>query len=139
MDGTNTENSRQKADVWNDAFSALADEPRRRVVVSLLRTAPSDSVPLPEGATARGAAVDPARLRAELYHRHLPHLAERGYVEWETDPLTAFRGPRFGEVATVAEALSAYEGDLPPGLALDSGWFERDLGDPSAGAAATEE
>jgi hypothetical protein len=62
-------------------------------------------VSLPEAAIHPAVTVDRDRLVLDLHHCHLPHLADRGYVEWTDEPFSARRGPRFGELATVLEAV----------------------------------
>jgi len=49
--------------------------------------------PLPESAAMPNCPPDPDVLCVELYHAHLPMLAEMGFITWETDPLVASRGP----------------------------------------------
>ncbi|WP_312909615.1 hypothetical protein [Natronosalvus caseinilyticus] len=103
---------------WDDVFETLSAEPRRQLIVSLMDVSPDETVPLPERAINPDVPEDPEMLRMELYHRHLPFLADRGFVEWESDPLVASRGPRFEEVAVVFEALYAHADELPESLVL---------------------
>lgn len=127
-------NGERAADSCNDVFDALAAEPRRRLLASLLEVAPGESVPLPEAAMAPATPIDAEKMRVGLYHRHLPTLAEAGFVDWETDPLVATRGPDFPAAAAVLEALES-EGvirpdslrvdgrERPDGRRVDSGRF----------------
>lgn len=87
------ENGKQVSKNWDTVFKALSAEPRRQLIVSLLDTAPDQSVPLPESAAMPNLPLDAEELRAELYHIHLPMLAENDFIMWETDPLVASRGP----------------------------------------------
>lgn len=107
MGATYCPNGERAAADWNDVFDALAAEPRRRLLSSLLAADPGEAVHLPEAAMASEAPADTGRLRVALYHRHLPTLAEAGFVNWETDPLVAVRGPDFPAVAAVLEALES--------------------------------
>lgn len=107
MGATYYPNAGRGVDDWDDVFEALAAEPRRRLLASLLEAERGEAVHLPEAATAPEAGADPEKMRVELYHRHLPALAEAGFVDWETDPLVATRGPDFPAVAAVLEALDS--------------------------------
>lgn len=112
------ENARQAIERWDAVFRALSAEPRRQLVVSLSDAPPEQSVPLPESAMNRTVPREPDRLRIDLRHNHLPTLAESGFVDWETEPLAASRGPRFREIAAVCEALQASSPGLPEPLVL---------------------
>ncbi|WP_418282540.1 hypothetical protein [Halorubrum sp. DTA98] len=101
---------------WNLVFRALSAEPRRQLIVSLLDCPENQSVPLPEGAINPDVPENPERLKIDLQHNHLPKLADFGFIEWETKPLVAHRGPRFQEVAVVFEALHSSATDIPDSL-----------------------
>lgn len=45
-------------------------------------------------------------------------LADMGFVEWETEPFVASRGPQFEQVAVVFEALQSSATDLPDELVV---------------------
>ncbi|WP_418282140.1 hypothetical protein [Halorubrum sp. DTA98] len=49
----------------------------------------------------------------ELVHRHLPKLAEAGYVEWDPDTERIAKGPRFGEVEPVLELMERHVDEMP--------------------------
>jgi len=101
---------------WNRVFRALTAEPRRQLLVSLLDTARKQSVSLPESAINPTVPRSPNSLRSELFHCHLPLLAEMGFIEWESTPLVAFRGPRFQEAAVVLELLHSNADQIPEAL-----------------------
>ncbi|MFC7214095.1 hypothetical protein ACFQO4_08385 [Saliphagus sp. GCM10025334] len=111
---------------WNDVFEALSAEPRRQLVVSLMDAPRDEAVSLPEHAINPDAPADPDVLRTELFHRHLPLLDGLGFVEWESDPFVASRGPRFEEVAAVFEALHSHATELPESLVLGCQRLERE-------------
>jgi len=73
-------------------------------------------VPLPDAAINPNLSVDVDSLRVELYHQHLPLLAENGFVEWNRNPLTVTHGPRFEEIGVLFEALHTYAEQLPDPL-----------------------
>lgn len=126
MDRDRDGKPRRVIERWDRIFEALSAEPRRQLVVSLLDAPASQSVPLPEGAVNPAVHVDPHSLRLDLHHRHLPLLADQGYVDWETDPLVASRGPRFEEVAGVFEAVHANAGEIPDELVVGCRRLERE-------------
>lgn len=120
------ENGQRIIEGWNSVFKALSAEPRRQLIVSLL-DAPSDqSVPLPESAVNPNVPADPDALRQELHHQHLPMLADRGFINWETEPLSATRGSRFDQVATVFKALHETSTDIPDSLVIGCQRLERE-------------
>jgi hypothetical protein len=120
------ENGRRVIEGWDRVFTALGAEPRRQLVVSLLDAPADRTVPLPESAANPNVPTDRERLRVELYHQHLPMLADSGFIEWETDPLVASRGPRFEDVAVVFEALHAASADIPDSLVMGCQRLERE-------------
>ncbi|ARS89149.1 hypothetical protein [Natrarchaeobaculum aegyptiacum] len=103
---------------WNTVFRAAAAEPRRQLVVSLLDAPPGTSVSLPESAINPDVPQDPQTLRQELYHEHLPLLSDGGFVEWETDPLEASRGPNFDQIGVVFDTLHEHAPELPDSLVV---------------------
>ena len=111
---------------WDTVFRSLSAEPRRQLVVSLLDAPPEGSVPLPESAAMSALQSDPETLRTELYHVHLPILAENGFIRWETDPLVAFRGPKFDRVAVVFDALHSAASEMPDSLVVGCRRLERE-------------
>ena len=112
------ENGKRVVDGWNRVFEALSAEPRRQLVVALMDRPADQPAPLPERAINPNVPVDVEILRHELYHHHLPMLADGGFVEWRREPFVAFRGPRFEEVAAVFEALHATATALPDSLVV---------------------
>lgn len=53
------------------------------------------------------------RMRIELYHTHLPKLAEGGYVDWSPESETIRRGPNFEEAASLVERIDRHEKESP--------------------------
>ena len=120
------ENGTDVIERWDRVFGAVAAEPRRQLIVSLLDREPNRSVPLPESAVNPNVPVASEQLEQELKHCHLPLLANSGYIEWESDPLVASRGSRFEEVAVVFEALHTFAVDVPDQLVLGCQRLERE-------------
>ena len=109
----------QVGDSWTAVFKSLSAEPRRQLLTSLSDAPPDRSIPLPESAATSARPSDPETLRLQLYHTHLPMLAEMGFVTWDADPLVASRGPRFDEVSAVFDALRSAADELPDSLATE--------------------
>lgn len=103
-------------DGWDQLFTALAAEPRRQILVSLLEAPPDRQLLLPEAANPSYALMDPEELYVELVHSHLPVLAAGDYVEWEREPLRVERGPNFEETAVVFRVLYDAVSDIPDRL-----------------------
>jgi len=95
---------------WRTIYTVLAAGHRRQIVGSLLEAPPTRTLSLPEAANLPDYRVDPELLHANLVHNHLPMMAEPGFIEWEKDPFTVRRGPNFGDVAAVIQAIDSYEG-----------------------------
>ncbi|AXR77066.1 hypothetical protein [Natrarchaeobaculum sulfurireducens] len=120
------ENGTDVIERWDRVFEAVAAEPRRQLIVSLLDREPDQSVRLPESAVNPNVPIAPERLERELKHCHLPLLADGGYIEWESDPFVASRGSRFEEVAVVFETLHSFAADVPDQLVLGCQRLERE-------------
>jgi hypothetical protein len=112
------ENGRRVIEGWDRVFKALSAEPRRQLIVTLLDAQPDQSIPLPESAINPNIPADPQTVQQKLHHQHLPMLADYGFIDWEPDPLVAFRGPKFDEVAVVFDALQATVTDIPDSLVV---------------------
>ncbi|WP_226011530.1 hypothetical protein [Halomicrobium salinisoli] len=106
------------ADRWNRVFHALSAALRREVIVALNDAPPDERVSLP-GSIVCPPDRNEEAIRAKLHHSHLPVLAERDYVEWEPDPLRAWRGPAFDEVNVVLQELAERTHELPEQLVAD--------------------
>jgi len=116
MVGTSTVDKRTMIERWNTVFRALAAEPRRQLVVSLMEAPPDRELSLPEAANPPYLLHDPETLYSELLHSHLPILEDAGLIEWRREPLCAKRGPQFDEVASVIDSIHGNAAELPPAL-----------------------
>lgn len=106
----------QSIELWDTMLRALAAEPRRQLIVSLADTPPGESVALPEAANRSRPRREPELLYRELIHSHLPTLEQAGLVEWEREPLSARRGPRFEEAAAIVAVVRSHADELPQSL-----------------------
>ncbi|ELY64465.1 hypothetical protein [Natrinema versiforme] len=110
---------------WDRAFTALSAEPRRQVVRSLIDVAAGESIRLPEAVSNSSMATEFDQLRIRLRHHHLPLLAEAELVQWEDDPLRAYRGRDFEEVSVIIESLYANADEIPDRLVSGCRTLER--------------
>ncbi|MFC6977100.1 hypothetical protein ACFQL1_24030 [Halomicroarcula sp. GCM10025709] len=53
------------------------------------------------------------RPAVELVHRHLPKLAEAGYIEWDREMGTITRGPNYDEVGPLLQLIQNHSDELP--------------------------
>jgi hypothetical protein len=106
-----------EADATTDrCFEALADDSRRHVLSTLCRAETPLSLSelavdlVNTGNTPAGPGVedDPVRSRkVELYHRHVPKLAEAGFVEFDADRRTVTLAAEFEGADDPSELLAA--------------------------------
>jgi hypothetical protein len=52
-------------------------------------------------------------LTTQLYHSHLPKLADAGYIEWNEDTQTIRQGPSFEEIAPLLRLMTDHQDELP--------------------------
>jgi hypothetical protein len=87
----------------DERFAILTAPVRQRVLLTLLRCRPSElPLSVPDDLDGDGVDVD---FHTRLYHVHLPKLTSAGYVTWDIVASTVTRGPRFGEIEPVLDAL----------------------------------
>ena len=89
-------------------LDALGNEARRSILLALRHDAPGTILDVSDRSTDTEEAI-------QLYHTHLPKLAEDGYVEWDRDSNTLSRGPRFPDIEPLLRLLEEY-------LTGDSRW-----------------
>lgn len=93
----------------NDAtFDSLADERRRTLLVALLDEHQLDAtapIPVDDGA---GAVNTERRMQAEMYHRHLPKLADQRFIDWDRDTDEIVKGPQFEELRPLLEVVAPH-------------------------------
>lgn len=94
---------------WHRIFRTLSSGTRRQIIGSLLEAPPDRKLSLPEAANHPDHRLDPETLSDNLFHNHLPMMAEGGFVEWDRSPFQVGRGPRFEEVAAVIVAIDVYD------------------------------
>jgi hypothetical protein len=98
---------------WDQLYEALASQPRRMIIFSLMKEPEGERLPLPDAARAPDRSTESGNLSLQLRHHHLPKLAEAGYVHWESEPFSVRRGPHFDEPALVISKMTESTDDHP--------------------------
>ena len=95
-------------------FDAFSHPYRRRILLLVSEHNPrdEDEFSVEELATEDD---DLELLTTELYHAHLPKLAESGYIEWGQDIHSIRRGPNFDEFAPLLRLMDDQQDELPDG------------------------
>lgn len=96
------------------ALDALTDPYRRQLLVALITHNPQDDDDRDPLDILTGEE-EPDVLQTELVHRHLPHLADKGYITWNRDTNEISKGPNWDEVAPLLELIHDHRDDLPDG------------------------
>lgn len=84
-------------------FTAMANERRRDLLLSLQQESPQQLDLWMGGDSDRAI---------QLYHVHLPKLAEWGFIQWDRDDHRISRGGNYAELDPLLELLQA--DDSPP-------------------------
>lgn len=90
------------AERWDRLYKALLSELGRVSLYPLLHEPWGRRLPLAEAANSPDQSKDANTLHTQLLHRHLPLLAEAGYVRWEKEPFV----PQFEELACIINLMS---------------------------------
>ncbi|MCO8245584.1 MULTISPECIES: transcriptional regulator [unclassified Haladaptatus] len=98
-------------------FDALRSSHRRHILLEILDHNPRDEDEFASNLDDPDDTTDGEveQLKAELHHRHLPMLADAGYIEWNPDTETIRRGPNFDEVAPLLTLMLNHPDELPDG------------------------
>ena len=101
-------------DALDESLVVLSHPYRRRILSRLHEQNPRD-----EAEFAAEELTDDAdendRLLLEIHHRHLPKLAEAGFIDWDREESVITRGPRFDEIVPLIELMVNHRDELPAG------------------------
>lgn len=95
-------------------FDVLSHPYRRRLLTVLAEADPRADEELSPG-ELHAEGEDLKHVRIELFHHHLPKLAEAGYIHWDRETNTVRHGPTYDEIAPLVELLVAHEDELATG------------------------
>ena len=97
-------------------FEALAHPYRRRILLLVAERNPRDENEVKVAVEDLATEDDDLELlTVELYHTHLPKLAEAGYVEWDEEGHTIRRGPNFETISPLIRLMDDHRDELPGG------------------------
>lgn len=96
----------------NTLFEMLSHPFRRYILLCVDDDSPCRKRELLAGATEPNG-TDPDVLTLQLRHRHLPKLAEAGYIDWDRSSETVRRGRNFEEVEPLLRYLHDHQDEIP--------------------------
>lgn len=96
-------------------FDALREPYRRRILLAVADHNPRDEDEFtPDKIASDDADEDELeQLELELFHSHLPKLAEKGYIEWNPETQTIRRGSNFDDIAPLLKLMDDHADELP--------------------------
>ena len=100
---------------FDDALDALAHPYRRQLLVALLIENPQDDTDR-DPLDLLDDDVSTDILETELFHRHLPKLQSRGYIEWDRESGEISKGPDWDRIAPLLELIQNHREELPAGF-----------------------
>ncbi|GAA0238681.1 hypothetical protein GCM10009000_062820 [Halobacterium noricense] len=89
----------------------ILSHPDRRRILLLIKK--QKSYGKDEFAIKEFDAIDNKQLTPELYHNHLPKLANVGYIEWNKDANMIRIGPNFEEITPLLRFIHDYQKESP--------------------------
>ncbi|WP_137283906.1 DUF7344 domain-containing protein [Halorussus salinisoli] len=98
-------------------FDELWNIHRHRILVSVAGQNPRTEDEFTPESLVSDEADDGDRngVKTELHNVHLPNLAEQGYIEWDAETQTIWRGPNFDEIAPLLRLVDDHRDELPEG------------------------
>ena len=89
----------------DQALGVLADRRRRKILEMLREGNPRLESEFTISEFAR-EVDEPQISEIDLYHVHLPKLADEGFIEWDKDTKTVRRADAFDRVEVIIDALA---------------------------------
>lgn len=98
-------------------FDELWNIHGHRILVAIADQNPPTEDEFTPASLAADEADDDDRngVNTELDNVHLPKLAEHGYIEWDPESQTIWRGPNFDEIAPLLRLVDDHRDELPEG------------------------
>lgn len=109
---TTTQIPQTESTTLDQLFTCLSHPTRRRILTTLAADNPRDKEEF-ESPDFKPEDEELALFRTQLYHHHLPHLEEGGYIAWDRDADIITRGPNFEEVRPLIELMNNHQDELP--------------------------
>lgn len=97
--------------VSSDAIDSMMDALNSRATRVILMALVGDTTEVSIATLERQIHHDNARIR--LYHKHLPKLANAGWINWDGDSGTVSEGPKFSTVEPLVRLLNEYNTGFP--------------------------
>ena len=103
------------ANPLNESFEVLSHQFRRRILMAVARQNLENEEDIVSESMGDVHEKDEAleTLQLQLYHRHLPKLAESGFINRDRDSDTITRGPRFEEIEPLLRLMHDHQEQLP--------------------------
>lgn len=101
----------KKADDLGELLEVLSHPHRRRIITLLHDQNPRDEEEFELEELADDDEFEDETI--DLFHNHLPKLAEAGFVNWNQEQQIVTRGPRFEEIAPLIDLMIAHQNELP--------------------------
>lgn len=93
----------------DEQLAMIADQTRRRLLVTLLDDTPEDTPIKITDRAGGGGTAD----RIQLHHVHLPKLADAGYIRWDQEDHIVQQGPQFDAIEPLLTLLCDHADELP--------------------------
>lgn len=106
--------SKNANDALDESLAILSHPYRRRILTRLRHHNPRKEAEFSANELADDAdEIDRSELK--IHHKHLPKLADAGFIDWDRDADIITRGPRFDEIAPLVELMINHRDELPDG------------------------
>ena len=102
------------SDTLDESFDMLSHPFRRRILTRLHDRNPRDEASFSKDSDA-DETDDEERVKIEIHHRHLPKLADSGFIDWDREESVVRRGPCFDEIVPLIELMVNHQNELPEG------------------------
>jgi hypothetical protein len=99
----------------DEVLLVLSNVHRRRMLLKLLDHNPRDERMELTDRAAEEADATLDELEIEMFHVHLPKLAEEGFVDWDREAEEVTKGPRFDEIRPLLQLMVDHADELPEG------------------------
>lgn len=110
--GETEHNSKSRRITLDKQFSLLSDTTRRRILTELADHNPRNEQEF-EATDFKPDDVETELFKSDVYHKHLPKLAEAGFINWDRESGTITRGPNFEQIRPLITLIHEHQDELP--------------------------